>query len=253
MFLLKTLLTALVLPPLSLILLAAFGLWLAGRHPRTGHFLAGLAVVLLTVLSTQVASRLLMDGLVKTPPIIAEELARAQAIVVLAGNAYHGAIEYGDETVSNDELQRLRYAARLARASGLPVAITGGSTSGGQPDALLMRDALREDFGVATRWVETTSMDTIENASHLAPILKRDGIQRIALVTHVWHMTRARHQFEQQGFEVLPAPMGFNVTAPAEPAGQFLPGVNALMWSRVALHEWLGQLYVRLREALPAQ
>ncbi|HTY04820.1 MAG TPA: YdcF family protein [Rhodocyclaceae bacterium] len=252
MFLLKTAITAILLPPFSLILLAAFGLWLAGRHPRAGHFLIGLSLVVLAAVSTHVTSRLLMSGLVDTPPIIPEELARAQAIVVLGGNYYRGAIEYGGTTVSNDELQRLRYAARLARESGLPVAITGGSPMpGSESEAEVMRKALKEDLGVDTRWVETTSTDTIENASHLAPILKRDGIQRIALVTHVWHMRRARQLFAEQGFEVLPAPMGYNVTAPADTFGQFMPNANALMWSGVAVHEWLGLAYLRLRAELP--
>ncbi|HZV55269.1 MAG TPA: YdcF family protein [Rhodocyclaceae bacterium] len=253
MFLLKTLLTAPILPPLGPILLAVCGLWLARRHPRTGHWLIGIGLAALTALSMQITSRLLLSGLVDTPPITSEELAQAQAIVVLAGNAYHGSIEYGGDTVSNDELQRLRYAARLVKESGLPVAITGGSTSGGEADAMLMKKSFKEDFGIDTRWIETTSMDTIENASHLAPMLKQAGIKRIALVTHVWHMPRARRLFAEQGFEVLPAPMGFNVTAPAEEFGQFVPGANALMWSRVALHEWLGLLYLRLRAAIPPQ
>ena len=37
MFPLKKLLAALLLPPVGLLLLAMFGLWLARRRPRLGH------------------------------------------------------------------------------------------------------------------------------------------------------------------------------------------------------------------------
>jgi uncharacterized SAM-binding protein YcdF (DUF218 family) len=248
MFLLKKTLTALILPPLGPLLLAFFGLWLTQRHPRIGRWLIGAGLVSLTLFSTPWTANFLMAGLIDTPPISTQDLARAQAIVTLGGGNYHGAIEYGGETVSDIELERLRYTARLAKASGLPVAISGGtSRSGGEAESITMRTALATDFGVATRWVETTSVDTIQNAANLAPILKQAGIQRIALVTHVWHMPRARKLFEQQGFEVLPAPTGFTSAGPeAGIVDAWLPNADALFSTQIALHEWLGLLYSRL-------
>jgi uncharacterized SAM-binding protein YcdF (DUF218 family) len=40
-------------------------------------------------------------------------------------------------------------------------------------------------------------------------LLTKQGISKIALVTHSWHMPRSLKAFQKVGFEVTPAPMGF--------------------------------------------
>lgn len=241
MFLLKKILTALVLPPAGPLLLAMFGLWLARRRPRVGHGLIALGIGSLLLLSTPWIANRLLHSLEVAPPIATEQLARAQAIVILGGGNNFAAPEYGGDTVKDMTLERLRYGARLARASGLPVAVTGGAPWGGRPEGETMREALTTDFAVATRWTETESRDTAENAANLAPILKQAGIARIALVTHAWHMPRARELFERQGLEVVPAPTGFTTDGPSL-THRWLPGAESLRTSRLALHEWLGRV-----------
>ena len=60
-------------------------------------------------------------------------------------------------------------------------------------------------------------------------------------------MPRARKLFEQQGFEVLPAPTGFTSAGPeAGIVDAWLPNADALFSTQIALHEWLGLLYSRL-------
>lgn len=248
MFLLKKILSALILPPISLLLLALFGLWLARRRPRLGSALAALSLCTLLALATPWVANELLRSLQVAPPPTQAELAEAEAIVILGGGLYRNAPEYGGDVVNNVGLERLRYGARLARQTGLPVAITGGAPSGGTPEAEVMREAMENDFRVAVRWIESESLDTRENASLLAPQLKAAGITRIALVTHAWHMRRARSLFEQQGLAVLPAATGFAPVLRGEII-QLLPGASALRRSQVALHEWLGLLVDNLREA----
>jgi uncharacterized SAM-binding protein YcdF (DUF218 family) len=92
--------------------------------------------------------------------------------------------------------------------------------------------------------VEPRALDTQDNARLSAPLLKAAGVQRIMLVTHGWHMVRAAHLFQSEGFEVIPAPVG--LTPPASQRWQrMLPRASALMDSSVALHEWLGILAQR--------
>lgn len=239
MFLLKKLLAALVLPPTSLLLLALVGLWLARRRPRAGHAVIAIAVGSLLLLSTPWVANGLLSSLEGSPPITREELGRAEAIVILGAGTYHDAPEYGGDTVNELALERLRYGARLARVSGLPVAVTGGAPGGGRPEGESMREALEDDFGVSVRWMETESRDTAENAAFLAPMLKDAGIRRIALVTHAWHMPRARELFERNGMEVLPAPTHFTTSSPGA-YGPWLPSASGLRMSYFALHEWLG-------------
>ena len=247
MFLLKKLLVALILPPAGPVLLALFGLWLtrskSRRWQRGGLWLATLSLLGLLLLSLPIVGKALMAPLEPYPPIAQAQLQRAQAIVILGGGTYFDAPEYGGDTVGQATLERLRYGARLARQSRLPLLVSGGAPSGGRPEGESMREVLESDFGIKVRWVESASRDTAENASRSAPLLKAAGITRIALVSHGWHLSRALPLFEKQGLDVVAAPMAFSTTSPSL-ARDLLPG--GLGYSREALNEHLGQLYNRL-------
>jgi uncharacterized SAM-binding protein YcdF (DUF218 family) len=178
-------------------------------------------------------------------PITPAQLQRVQAIVILGGGTYFAAPEYGGDTVGLATLERLRYGARLARESRLPLLVAGGAPTGGRPEGELMREALENDFGVKVRWAETAARDTTEIASLSATILKAAGVTRIALVSHGWHLTRAIALFEKQDLEVTAAPMAFSTAPPSQLTG-FLPG--SLGTSREALHEYFAELYNRLKD-----
>ncbi|OHC61774.1 MAG: hypothetical protein A2040_14385 [Rhodocyclales bacterium GWA2_65_19] len=249
MFLLKKLLAALILPPTGPLLLAFLGLWLTRARSRRwqhgGRLLAAFSLLGLFVLSLPIVGNGLLASLEPAPPIARSDLAKAQAIVVLGGGTYYGAPEYGGDTVGRATLERLRYGARLARESRLPLLVTGGAPFGGRPEAELMRDALEHDFGVKVRWIEAASRDTAENASLSASMLKAAGIARIALVSHGWHLPRAIPLFQKQGLEVIPAPTAFTTASPSR-MEDLLP--RDLNRSRQALNEYLGQLYNRLKD-----
>jgi uncharacterized SAM-binding protein YcdF (DUF218 family) len=144
-------------------------------------------------------------------------------------------------------LFRSRYGARLARATGLPVAVAGGAPTGGTPEAETMRETLVADFGVTPRWMETTSRDTAENAALLAPTLKAAGVTHITLVTHAWHMRRAEDAFARQGLSVLPAPTRYTPPFYGDLL-QWLPDATAMRNSMLAMHEWLGLLAAHAME-----
>lgn len=245
MFLAKKLLSALVLPPTGLLLLALFGLWLSRRHPRTGRSLAVTAVLALLALALPPVADALLRSLEDHPPISAAGLARAQAIVVLGGGNYHEAPEYGGDTVSRATLERVRYGAHLQRRSSLPLLTTGGAPFGGRPEGEAMKEVLEREFGAKVRWAENASSDTAENAAYSAPLLKAAGIRRIALVSQGWHLPRAIPLFEAQGLEVIAAPTGF-ATHPPSAFYQALPSPHAFHDSSIALREWLGRAAVRL-------
>jgi uncharacterized SAM-binding protein YcdF (DUF218 family) len=252
MFLLKKILAALILPPTGPLLMATAGLWLSRHRPRLGQFLIALGLGTLLLLSTPWIANELQRSLQDALPATLEDLSSADAIVILGGGNYHAAPEYGADTVGAVSLERLRYGARLAHQTGLPVAVTGGSPGGGIPEAEAMREVLATDFRIASRWVETSSRDTAENAARLAPILRQAGVSRIVLVTHAWHMRRARAEFEKQGMVVVPGPTRFATESPN--AGyRWLPVASALHRSQIALHEWLGILAAKTADALAFQ
>lgn len=258
MFLLKKILSTLVLPPLGPLLIVLAGLILSRRRRRAGWTLAGFGLAVSLALMTPASVSLLLSSLEDYPPISAEALGSADAIVILAGGMRSHAPEYGEATVNSRTLERIRYGARLARQSGLPVLVTGGAPLGGTAEAAWMKRSLQDDFGVAVRWAEEKSLDTQENALFSARILQPAGVRRIALVTHAAHMRRAEAWFRSAGFEVLPAPTAyFTEQRPAGGdegtdlgvAGRFLrlaPSMSAAYAGWYAIHEWLGLLAFRL-------
>lgn len=239
----------LLLPPLNLLLVAGFGLLLHRRWPRAGLTLVVGAVALLLVLSTNAGSLLLVAPLERlASPLMAADVPAAQAIVVLGGGRLGAAPEYGGHDIpSLPTLARLRYAAHLQRASGLPLLVSGGSPDGAaDSEAVLMARSLREDFAVPVRWLEQGSDNTAENARYAAQQLHGDGIRRILLVTDAMHMPRSQAIFARYGLQVVAAPTVF-FSRPRLTPLDFFPGGEGLRRSHYALHEWIGLLWYRLR------
>jgi uncharacterized SAM-binding protein YcdF (DUF218 family) len=239
-------LSSLVLPPTSLIVLALIGALLLRRRRALGLALVLGSQALLLALSMPVVASALARSL-EPPPVDASELKRAQAIVILAGGNNRGSPEWGGETVKTYTLQRLRYGARLARETGLPIYVTGGKPEGGQfAEAALMRDVLEQEYKLPVRWVDVEAMTTGENAKMASRDLKADGIQRVALVTDAMHMPRSRRVFEAFGLVVIACPTAYAGQRSFEP-GQLVPGPGALMISHAALREWVSRGYYLLR------
>lgn len=237
----------LLMPPGVLLLALLVAWWLRKRSPRVAASCFALALGGLWVMSLPVAVEW-SARLLESEPALAEarwaDLAQqVDAIVVLGGGREQGDPAWGGDQPSPLALERLRYAARLAKASGVPLATSGGLHYGLPPsEAALAAQVLRRDFGVAVRWQEEASRTTWENATHSAELLHKDGVRRVLLVTQAWHMPRARWCFEQAGFQVLAAPVGFLGVANGRPAGGWLPEGKALWQSSLLLNEALGLL-----------
>ena len=236
-------LPSLLLPPgLSIFLLL---LALLFQRLRKLFLVLGLASLYLS--SIPVASDWLRDRLEIYPPVALEHVA-AEAIVVLGADRRSDAPEYGGrDTINRLGLERLRYAAWLAKKTGLPVMASGGSVQDGRvPEAELMGEILKE-FGVEARWLEGKSRNTYENAVFSSQLLKGVGIGEVLLVTHAWHMPRAAEAFEKAGMRVVPAPTG-GAKRRVENVGyqDWLPGTASLQMSFWALHERLGRLWYHI-------
>lgn len=245
-WLLTNAMTALLIPPGLLIVVLAAGLALRHRRPRTSGTLLVAGTAGLYLLSMPLTGTFLLQRW-ETPPGEVEHATAAQAIVVLGAGKYPQAPEYGGDTVTPTGLVRLRYAAVLHRRTGLPILVSGGSPEGSSIDeAQTMRRALEQEFRVAVRWSENQSANTLENARLTHRMLQREGIRRICLVTHAWHMPRARLAFERAGFEVIAAPTA-HATRSRLTALDFLPDPGALLDSALFFREVIGTVWYRLR------
>lgn len=166
------------------------------------------------------------------------ELDGVGAIVVLGGDFVGYAPEMGGDTVGPLTLQRLHYAARLHRDSGLPLLLTGGVIGRNNRSlAESMAQVLDQDFNRTARWVDGSARSTRENARNSRASLQPYGIRRICLVTHGWHMVRAMRAFVEEGFDVVAAPT-LCLKRPSPILRDFVPSATALSRSLVALREW---------------
>lgn len=238
--------SAWLLPPGSLLLATALGLLAMRRHPGLGRALLLLGLAGLYVLSTALVADTLR-GTLEPPSRDPLVDATGQAIVVLGGGTYFTAPEYGGDTVNAATLVRLRYAAHIQRVSGKPILVTGGAPQGNAAsEAEQMKQVLLRDFRVPAKWAETGSNNTLENARLSHRLLSASGVRRVYLVTHAWHMPRARLAFEHAGFEVIPAPTGYTKRHKLT-AIDFMPNADALVRSSHFFHEAIGLGWYHLR------
>jgi len=235
-FVWKQLLKNLVLPPAGPLLAAFAGLALSrtARTRKAGALLCVAALAALWLLATPLVADALERLVQRYPPLDLSRPVAAQAVVILAGGVHVNAPEYGTSAPSPTTLARLVYGARVARATALPVLV-----SGSHYEAQSMDYILRRDLGVIPRWVENRSRDTRQNAQMSAAILLRERIRSVVLVTSAAHMQRAMHEFAEAGLQPVAAPTEL-WTRTEHGVIALVPSSPALARSQRALYEALG-------------
>ena len=249
---LKGALKQLFLPPGLLMVGIVVGLliWVVAKWKGRAIFIA--SAVLLILISLPVVSTLLVYY-VQGETRVLGQVTDEQAIVILSAGVTTDAGEYDGATLDTHSLERVRYGAHLHRISKLPILVTGGgsdymATLGFDDSSFaeMMARSLEEEFNVPVQWRETGAANTWENATLSAEILKKEGVERILLVTHGWHMPRAVQVFEKVGFLVTAAPTGL-IAPHRSHVGHFIPSGDALRLSFYAFHEFVGGLYYKFR------
>ena len=236
------------LPPLLMLVVLLVGVAILRWRPRTGLALVALGIALLWFTSAPIianASLRAIEGRAPGAPLTGTG---AGAIVVLGGGSYVNAPEYGTDTVGPGTLPRLRYAARLARQTALPILVVGGAAGGARSsEAEQMRDVLQQDLQSQANWIEPTATSTLQSALNSEKLLREEGIKKILLVTDAWHMRRARMAFERAGLDVVPAPISFSTRVEDGVVWQLLPSASAMQATRLAWREGLAIAWYRLK------
>jgi uncharacterized SAM-binding protein YcdF (DUF218 family) len=244
-FVLKALIRSLLLPPASPLIMAVLGALLMRRWRRAGGVLLALGLCSLWLFATPVVADVLERLVEHYPALDLDKPTQAQAIVILGGGGERDyAPEYRASAPEYVLLERLSYGAYVARHTGLPILVTGAPL-----EALAMQTSLTRDFQVPARWVENQSRDTFENARYTAQMLKPEGIQRVILITSSTHLWRAAHEFEDAGFQVVPAPQGVWARRDMQ-ALRYIPGASGLERSNAAVYEMIGEPMRRLQQWL---
>jgi uncharacterized SAM-binding protein YcdF (DUF218 family) len=231
--------STILLPPLSFLLIGIVGLIVIRNRPLLGKALIGSMILLLWVFSMPAVGTQLIISLETRHPPSSTVLHQAKAIVVLTGN-------------QEATLRRLRSAAKLYRATHLPILVSGGDPAdSGLAGATDMQQVLEKEYQIPVSWVEPYAANTQQNAAFSSKILRANGIDTVFLVTHAWHMPRAKLLFEQQGIRIVEAGTGHHIHDKLSVL-DFLPDAGALANSQLFLHEKLGLLRAKLTGPSPA-
>ena len=246
----------LAFPPSSLLILLLLSFVLRKRWPKVAltSFILGVAglYIMSLPITVEYAARALETEMPLTQAQWPSLNQQADAIVILGGGREVNDPAWQGDQPSLMAMQRLRYGARLAKATNLPVLVSGGLHFGQPPsEAQIMADSLAEDFDITARWLEGESRTTWENALYTAKILQAEGIQRVLLVTDAWHMPRSRWSYEQLGFSVTSASVGFLSGANSRPLNGWMPESKALWQNTALLNEAIGALLYRLSYRAP--
>ena len=251
----KPVITALVLPPVPLLLLLLFGARLILPRRGWGWFVILASVALLWLTACTATAEFLSQFVLHPPVSMSADRIRElksqpksnTAIVVLGGGMEPFAPEYGVSNLQHASLERLRYGIWLSRQTGLPLAFSGGvgwAQPDAKPEARIAAQIAATEFGVPLKWIEDNSRDTRENAARSVLLLKPFGIKHIVLVTHGWHMPRALHAFETAAageMRIEAAPMGL-AQGNEQLALRWIPSSAGTTEVRRILRELLGRL-----------
>jgi uncharacterized SAM-binding protein YcdF (DUF218 family) len=175
-------------------------------------------------------------------PAAAMPAGDAQAIVVLGGATEPSNPSIPEPYVGWGTYQRCKHAAWLYHHwRAVPIIASGGAGESDVVIAKLMRTTLEADgVPAAAIATEERSGSTYENGVFTAAMLRSRGIQKIALVTHAYHMLRSEKVFRKQGIEVSPAPCAAYTAGLHLSIRNVFPSATALMADDNVLHEWVG-------------
>jgi len=241
-------------PLTQVLLLLLVGLLLWKKQRRISSLVFIVATAWLWLVSSSLFANFLMAKLERDyPPVAAQNLPEADAIVLLGG-AIRGEVSKDTLADMSGVGDRLIFAVAAYKAGRAPaIVVTGGAKKGVVPEARLMRDIL-VTLGVPQEVIvmEARNRVTFDNTRFTRHTLAAMEAKTVLLVTSAFHMRRSLLVFDALGIEVIPAPTDFQVLKGEYSLWHFLPDVKALQRTTWAMHEFAGYLYYSaLKSASP--
>lgn len=233
-----------ILPPAINFIFFAIGLLIGTKNQTISRFFLYSSGLSLVLFSFNPFADFMIKSLEIYPPLTMPiKSDKEQAIVVLsAGNKF--AKEFNQIIDKPSSLERANYAAFLYKQTKLPILVSGGmANSQVISEAKSIANLLTDFFYINVKWLEEKSLNTYENAVYSTAILKENGIKHVFLITHAYHMSRAVSVFRQQNLAVTPAPTIF--TKRQKSISYYIPSVDALYKTKIALKEYIGMLWYK--------
>lgn len=250
--------TKVLLQPFPLLLLIAgiviVDLWRRRRESRWRLGVLTFAYLALTLCCIPAAVHLALQSLEAPYPPLQRRPTDAGAIVVLSGGIANADAVRLHPELTEDTLYRCVGAAELYHAGPpCPVIVTGGTLDPKSfpPVAPFMREMLIK-LGVRPDDIisEDQARTTFENARETKRLLDELGVHKSVLVTEAYHMRRSVATFRKQGIDVVPGACHHRATVFHWRLDRFVPDPGAAHVGMLALHEWLGLAWYRLRGRL---
>jgi uncharacterized SAM-binding protein YcdF (DUF218 family) len=241
-----------VFPPGLILLLMLAGIVFTLRGSSFGKHISIFTLFIFWLLSSPIGAQALIDGLQKNYyPLNPNKLTPEPntQIIVLAGGI-QGSPEYAAKaTLTEKTLERVHYTAYLYKQIHAPILVSGGNRDYfGHSEADLIQSELQNSYSTPVAGIENTSRNTQEQSTLLVPILKANNVRSVYLVTHAWHMPRSIYAFKtafaNADVTIIPAPMGYiDLKQKDYMYANFLPSLDALNISTIALHEYIGLVW----------
>lgn len=224
-----------------------FLLWFT-RKRKFGTVLVSIGCLALAALSYSAFSNLLLRPLeLKYPPLTDRKIPEVKWVVVLGGGQTPDAKLPVTSQLSENSLVRLLEGIRIHNhLAESKLILSGGSFSGEVALARTLADVAKT-LGVKEKdmVLEETSQDTEDEAGLIEKIVEQD---RFILVTSASHMPRSMALFEKRGLRPVPAPTDYHARETKfEHLGTYFPSSRGLEKVEIAVHEYLGLLWGKLR------
>jgi uncharacterized SAM-binding protein YcdF (DUF218 family) len=227
--------------------------WRRGKTPRQAWPAVALTIdsaLMLYLASTPLVARWAAWTLEReNPPVAAEKLPAADAIVVLGGAMY--ATERPDGSAhlyARHAGDRFETALAAYRAGAAPIMVFGGGSTGvpGTPTEgewnreRAIQRGVPSDAALAT----DRALYTSDESQLVAEALHGRGARRIIVCSTAMHLPRAAEHYRRLGFDVTPLPCDFATRGEAEgwSWALLIPRGLALAQTDAAAKEWLGRV-----------
>jgi uncharacterized SAM-binding protein YcdF (DUF218 family) len=229
-----------------LLFIGLFLLWLT-RWQKSGKLLISIATVVLITFSVRPTSVMLNRPLEQMYPAFPDNQPVDFIIVLGHGHVSDPSIPLASQ-LTEAASARIEEGLRIKRLNPKAHMIFSGSVAGDPISGAEMYARVAEANGVSRH-----DMTLVENARDTEEEVARDSQlitgHSAAIVTSASHMPRAMALFQQVGIIPIPAPTQYvgRLEQAAMPAYGYLPSGRYMAYSEMAVHEWIGQLWNRIR------
>ncbi len=261
MFIFKKIITCFLTPlsfSLLLSILGLFLLWFTTKQ-KTGKILVSVGIIVLTLFSYNIIADKLLRPLERQYENFetdrlsvasgTENKTDIKFVVVLAGGHVSDPELPLLSQINSSPLIRLIEGIRIYRKyPGAKLLLSGGGAFDPVYEAEVMARVAKE-MGIPEGDIilETKSIDTKDEAMFVKPIV---GNEPFVLVTTASHIPRSVALFKKYGMDPIPSPIGHSVRdgeAKGPTIFSVFPGISSLKKSELAIHEYLGITWAKLR------